>query len=75
MMYFLRGCLIWMMTEMISRITTKPQVIPMMVRLVLSRVSRMLAFLFSGYGDKYKKYLKVHPQVCVANTLNSEFPD
>lgn len=48
MMYFLRGCLTWMMTEMMSRMKTRPQVTPMMVMLVLSRVSRIEAFLFSG---------------------------
>lgn len=51
MMYFLRGCLTWMMTEIMSRMTTRPQVTPIMVRLVLSSVSRMLCFLFSGYGN------------------------
>lgn len=41
-----------MMTEMMSKMTTRPQVTPMMVRLVLSRVSRILAFLFSSLEDK-----------------------
>lgn len=41
-----------MMTEMMSRMTTRPHVIPMIVRLVLSSVSRMLAFLFSVSGQQ-----------------------
>lgn len=54
-MYFLRGCLTWMMTEMMSKMTTRPQVTPIIVRLVWSRVSRMLAFLFSNWGDNIER--------------------
>lgn len=37
---------------MMSRMTTRPHVTPIMVRLVLSSVSRMLGFLFSSFTDK-----------------------
>lgn len=43
------------MTEMTSRMTTRPQVTVMMVMLVLSSVSRMLAFLFSSRGDNTQR--------------------
>lgn len=56
------------MTEMMSRMSTRPQVTPMMVRLVLSRVSRMLCFLFSAHGDTAQTgrlaAAQLHPLTC-----------